>query len=256
MSDFKLCAIVPYYNHPNTLPYVVAALRNAKIAVIIVDDASDRKAADVADQLRAQATETATGGIEVVRHRNNQGKGGAVISGLQAAGKKGFTHAIQVDADGQHDMESILRFVEISRGHPRALVLGYPVYDSSVPASRYYPRYLTHIWVWINCLSLKVKDSMCGFRVYPVTSTMAVIENGKRFIAQRMGFDTEVCVRVAWSGIDIINEPVQVSYPEGGISHFRPFQDNAEISLMHARCFLGMLARSPQLLLKKFRGQS
>ncbi|VTN12381.1 Uncharacterised protein [Raoultella terrigena] len=88
-----------------------------------------------------------------------------MIRGLQAAAEAGYSHAVQVDADGQHAIEDIPQLLELARRHPAALISGQPIYDDSIPRSRLYGRWITHVWVWIETLSLQLKDSMCGFRV-------------------------------------------------------------------------------------------
>jgi hypothetical protein len=118
-----------------------------------------------------------------------------------------------------------------------------------VPRGRLYGRYATHVWVWINTLSLDIRDSMCGFRVYPLASLMPLLARVR--IGRRMDFDSDVIVRLHWRGVAVVNLPTRVTYPRDGISHFRLWRDNARISAMHARLFLGMLLRSPLLLWRK-----
>ena len=136
-----------------------------------------------------------------------------------------------------------------SAEHPDAVISGCPVYDQSVPKGRLYGRYLTHVWVWINTLSLQIRDSMCGFRVYPLAATLALLNRAQ--IGRRMDFDVEILVRLHWQGVPIRNRPTRVIYPEDGVSHFQLWRDNARISKMHARLFFGMLLRMPQLLWRK-----
>jgi predicted LPLAT superfamily acyltransferase len=129
-----------------------------------------------------------------------------------------------------------------------------PVYDATVPRARLYGRYATHIWVWINTLSPAIRDSMCGFRVYPLTPTLKLMERCQ--LPARMAFDTEVMVRLHWRGTGFHSVPTRVVYPQGGLSHFRMLRDNLGISWMHTRLFFGMLARLPLLLWRRLRGSS
>lgn len=161
MNPFKPCAVIPVYNHEHALPLVVDALRQHGLPCVLVDDASSPACAQVMDQLATQPD------VHLVRLAVNQGKGGAVMAGLREAGRLGFSHALQVDADGQHDLADVQRFLAAAQARPGELICGYPQYDESVPKSRLYARYLTHVWVWINSLSLSIRDGMRGFRVYP-----------------------------------------------------------------------------------------
>lgn len=155
------CAVVPVYNHETAITTVVDALLANQLPCILVDDASSPACARVLDQLALRDD------VHLIRLAANQGKGGAVMTGFREASRLGFSHALQVDADGQHDLQDIPRFVECSRAHPEAVICGYPLYDDSVPKGRLYARYLTHVMVWINTLSLQIRDSMCGYRLYP-----------------------------------------------------------------------------------------
>ena len=241
----KPCAVIPVYNHEHALPVVVAALHAAGLPCVLVDDASSSSCAAVMDQLAAQPD------THLVRLPVNQGKGGAVMAGLREAARLGFSHALQVDADGQHDLSDLPRFIDASQAAPQALICGYPQYDDSVPRGRLYGRYATHVWVWINTLSLSIRDSMCGFRVYPLASTLALLDSER--VGRRMDFDSEILVRLFWRGQPMHWLPVRVHYPLDGVSHFQLWRDNWLISAMHARLFFGMLWRAPRLLWRRWR---
>jgi len=185
----------------------------------------------------------------LVRRAENGGKGAAVQDGLRAAAALGYTHALQVDADGQHALPDAAAFARASLAQPQAVICGAPVYGDDVPRSRLYGRWLTRVWVWINTLSLDIPDAMCGFRVYPLTAVLPVI-NGTH-VGRRMDFDIAILVRLHWRGVPMAWLPTRVVYPEGGVSHFKGLQDNLLISRMHARLFFGMLARSPALLWRR-----
>ncbi|WP_315982747.1 hypothetical protein [Aliamphritea spongicola] len=119
---------------------------------------------------------------------------------------------------------------------------------------RYYGRYLTHVWVWINTLSFSIRDTMCGFRLYPLAPL--VTQFNEEHCGDRMDFDTEVLVRWYWRGGLVINQPVNVRYPLDGVSHFDVWRDNVLITVMHSRLFFGMLRRLPGLIWRKFRADN
>lgn len=243
---FKPCAVVPVYNHERSLPAVLHALLAEDLPCIVIDDASSAAATQAIDELAQHPS------VHLLRHNHNQGKGAAVANGLREAARLGFSHALQVDADGQHDLSRVALFLDRACQAPDALICGYPHYDASVPRGRLYARYLTHIWVWINTLSLAIRDSMCGFRVYPLKQTLALLDSTK--LGKRMDFDTEILVRLHWRQQPMVWLPTRVHYPSDGISHFRLWQDNVLISAMHARLFGGMLRRAPKLLWRRWNG--
>lgn len=246
MAPHKLCALIPVYNHGATVAAVHAQLVAQGLPCVLVDDGSEPSCAAALDALAAQPH------THLLRRAVNGGKGAAVQDGLRAAAALGYTHALQVDADGQHALTDAAAFAAASRARPEALVCGAPLYGDDVPRSRLYGRWLTRVWVWINTLSLDIPDAMCGFRVYPLAAALPVIDGAH--VGRRMDFDIAVLVRLHWRGVAMVWLPTRVAYPEGGISHFQGLRDNLLISRMHARLFFGMLARSPALLWRRLAG--
>jgi len=238
---FKPCALVPSRNHHTALGGILATLRAHGLPVIVVDDGSDEPA-----QAAIAAFHDPGNGIQVLRRTTNGGKGAAVVAGIRLAAAQGYSHAVQVDADGQHDLGALDTLLDTARAHPQALVSGRPVYDRSVPRARKIGRWLTHVWVWVETLSLRIADSMCGFRVYPVAATLAVAD--QEHLGQRMDFDTEIMVRLFWRGVPTLHVPVRVAYPEGNSSNFRMLRDNWLLTVMHTRLCLTLLWRLPGIL--------
>ncbi len=231
----KICAIIPTYNHYKKLPDIVTRLREQNLPVFIVDDGSTEPA-----RTHIAGLQNETQQITLCRLTHNQGKGAAVMAGFHLALAAGFTHAVQVDADGQHDLSALPQLLKLAAENSRALISGQPVYDKTVPLGRKIGRWATHIWVWIETLSFRITDSMCGFRVYPLQPTRDIMAD--HAIGQRMEFDTEIMVRLFWRGIDVIMLPVRVIYPPDNTSNFHVWRDNWRITKMHARFFFGMLA--------------
>lgn len=242
----KHCFVIPVYNHPNYLEALVQHLNEFQLPIIMVNDGSDIECTALLRDISGKNP-----WVELVEHEVNQGKGQAVITGLLKAKELGYSHALQLDSDGQHDWMDIPKFLDASKNNPAAMIIGKPVFDASVPKKRLYGRYATHIWVWINSLSFEIKDSMCGFRIYPLDSTVAVLNKAK--FQPRMGFDTEILVRLKWENVPFINVPTHVIYPEDGISHFNALRDNIGLTKAHSSLFLGMLIRLPKLIYFKVK---
>ncbi|MCB5357670.1 glycosyltransferase family 2 protein [Vibrio lentus] len=247
-SSYKACFLIPCFNHGATMPAVVSSLHHFELPIIIVDDGSEL----TTKQFLAPLAENSY--VTLVTLEQNQGKGGAVKAGIKKAQQLGFSHAIQIDADGQHDLDALPALIQASQAKPQRLISGQPVYDESVPKARLYGRYATHIWVWIETLSLSIKDSMCGFRAYPIDKTQTVLN--KYDVGSRMDFDIEILVRLYWEGCDIDFVETRVIYPENGVSHFDALWDNMKISWMHTRLFFGMLPRAPKLIARHFKTDS
>lgn len=242
---FKPCLVIPVYDHEHAIAGTLAGLRRHGLPCYLVDDGSSASCAAV---LRRLAIEEAAW-VTLLTLTPNQGKGAAVMAGFAAALTAGYSHGVQFDADGQHDADDVPRLLALASAHPDTLVTGIPRYDASVPKSRLYGRYVTHVWVWINTLSLRIRDSMLGFRVYPLAAALQVWNT--QTVGRRMDFDTEIMVRMYWQGTDVLSLPTRVTYPADGVSHFDVWRDNLRISRMHARLFAGMLLRLPQLLWRR-----
>ena len=242
---FRAIVVIPVYNHERYLPTLVQKLVDMQLPVMLVDDASGASCARVIDAIVEQHQNT----VQLLRLPTNQGKGAAVLDGLHLAASAGYTHVVQIDADGQHAVGDTPELLDIARANPNALVTGQPIFDDSVPKHRLYLRYLTHYMVAINTLNFRLVDAMCGFRVYPVREVLQLEE--EIHIGRRMDFDIDILVRLDWAGVPVLTKRTAVRYPVDGVSHFRLWRDNARITSLHIRMFFGMLWRSPRLLFRK-----
>jgi glycosyltransferase involved in cell wall biosynthesis len=221
--------VIPTYNNPATVAAVVERVRRFVPEIVVVDDCSDAPG-------RAAVAELGERGLAHVTHRtHNGGKGAAVKTGFERARALGFSHALQVDADGQHNLEDIPALLEAARRAPAGLILGAPVYDETAPRGRLIGRKITLFWTQIETHGRVIHDPMCGFRVYPLAALdeLALARTG-----DRMDFDIEIAVRLVWAGLAVINVPTAVRYlraDEGGVSHFNLLWDNLRIGWLHMR---------------------
>jgi len=234
----KLGAIIPTYRHVERLPAITSRLAELGLDVVIVDDGNTPEIA-----ARIAGLADPAGGVAVERRAKNGGKGAAMKTGFRVAAARGWTHALQVDADGQHDLDAAPQLIALSREHPAAVICGVPVYDASVPAARKFGRYLTHAMVWVETASREISDSMCGLRIYPIADAVYVINH--ELVGERMDFDTEILVQLNWRGLRNIESPIGVTYPEGNVSNFRMLRDNVRMTLLHLRLVVQMPFRAP-----------
>jgi glycosyltransferase involved in cell wall biosynthesis len=243
--------IIPSYNTGATVYQTVRDARAHWTPVwVVVDGSTD----GTADGLRAMAAEDA--GLKVLVLPANQGKGAAVLHGLQAAHQAGFSHALTMDSDGQHPAALIDAFMRASQQQPGAMVLGRPVFDASAPLLRVRGRRVSNWWTNLETLGAGIDDSLYGFRVYPIAALMAVMRG--QVWMRRFDFDTEAVVRLAWRGIRPINLPAPVKYlsaDEGGVSHFHYGRDNVLLTWMHTRLMLEFVLRLPMLAWRRVTGR-
>jgi glycosyltransferase involved in cell wall biosynthesis len=217
---------------------------------VVIDGSSDGSGE------AAQALAADDAGLRVLRLPRNAGKGAAVLHGLRAASAAGYTHALTMDADGQHPAALIGEFMRASMARPDAMILGKPVFDASAPLLRVRGRRVSNWWTNLETLGAGVADSLYGFRVYPVAPLLAVMQR-QRWM-RRFDFDTEAVVRLAWRGVKPINLDAPVKYlsaAEGGVSHFRYGRDNALLTWMHSRLMIEFVLRLPALALRRLRRQ-
>lgn len=240
------CVIIPIYNNHDTIRTVVESVGALHLSCLIVDDGSDE-----VTQRALRDIDSAFSWVEIIRRPNNGGKGAAMRDGFSIAQNRGYTHAIQIDADGQHNVADIPRFLDEARRAPDALILASPLFDDDAPVTRRYGRLITVFFVWIETLSTEIKDTLCGFRCYPLAPVMRCYERVD--IGSGMVFDTKIAVHLYWQGVPVRNVATKIFYAEGGMSHFDYVGDNLKISWMHAKLIAGMLLRLPSLVRRQIQ---
>jgi glycosyltransferase involved in cell wall biosynthesis len=241
--------LIPSYNTGAKLFATVAEARAQWNPVwVVIDGSTDGTGAEL------QRRTADDPGVRVLLQPENQGKGAAILAGLQAAAASGFTHALTMDADGQHEAAAIPGFMAASQQEPRAMILGVPIFDASAPRLRVKGRRVSNWWANLETLWLGINDSLCGFRIYPIADLRTIMEKSRWM--RRFDFDVEAAVRLTWRGLDLMNKPVAIRYfrpEEGGVSHFHYGRDNLLLAGMHARLMLGFVLRLPALLLRRAR---
>jgi glycosyltransferase involved in cell wall biosynthesis len=238
------CLLVPHYNHHEQLARFLPGLIAAGLPILIVDDGSCAKSVVALKAMTANHD-----GVELLLLAENSGKGVAVMEGIARAAELGYSHAVQIDADGQHCAADISKLLAASSQNPAALVSGLPLFGDDIPLARLRGRKLSLWLVRFETLSMSIEDAMCGFRVYPCAAMLSLHRRWP--VGSRMQFDLEVLVRWIWAGKPIHFVPTAVQYPVQGLSHFRMVADNLRIGFMHARLIVGMLLLAPWLLIRK-----
>lgn len=247
MTAPKHLVLIPSYNPGEKVFETLTAARAQWSPVWVVVDGSTDGTTE-----RLLALAQTDPGLRVLVLPANQGKGAAILHGLLEAHKAGFTHALTMDADGQHPADRIPDFMRQSRQSPDAMILGKPVFAADAPRLRVYGRQVSNAWANLETLWMGIGDSLFGFRVYPIEPLKNIMLRHRWM--RRFDFDPEVVVRLCWAGVRPINMPATVRYftaEEGGVSHFNYLRDNLLLTGMHARLFLGFLWRLPILLVRR-----
>lgn len=203
---------------------------------VVVDGSTDGSSRLVEEMAAAMP------GLRVTVLPRNGGKGAAVLAGARFALAAGFTHALVMDADGQHPADRIAEFMQASQAKLAALVLGQPVFGPEAPQIRLQGRKLSVGLVHFETFGKAIADPLFGFRVYPLAPLVKVL-SATRW-ARRYDFDPEVAVRLVWSGVPTVNIPATCRYlsrEEGGISHFHYWRDNLRMIWLHTRLITQLL---------------
>ncbi|MGT2451912.1 glycosyltransferase family 2 protein [Cupriavidus basilensis] len=239
--------LIPSYNPgAKVCDTVREARRHWSPVWVVVDGSTDGSTQWLQQEAAADP------GLRVLVLPRNQGKGAAVLQGLEQAAAQGFTHVLTMDSDGQHPAGLIAPFMAASQRDPGAMVLGRPVFDASAPKARVYGRRISNAWANLETLWAGIGDSLYGFRVYPIAPLRAVMR--KQRWMRRFDFDPEAVVRMCWHGVRPLNVDAPVRYfsaEEGGVSHFNYVRDNLLLSGMHVRLLAGFLLRLPLLACRR-----
>lgn len=223
----RLCALIPVYNHGLTVQQVI---RGAKthLPVVVVDDGST----DQTPSLLAQEE-----GITLVTLPQNAGKGAALKAGFDRARQLGFTHAVTLDADGQHNTDEIPDFIKACTASPEAMIVGVrDLKAAGAPGQRRFANGISTFW-FKRETHVHLSDTQCGYRCYPIEAIQRLVVKSERY-----AYELEVMVAAAWAGITLLPQPVSSDYdaPTSRMSHFRPLLDFMRVSNTHGR--LSMMA--------------
>jgi uncharacterized protein (DUF2062 family) len=237
---FRPVVIAPTYNNVRTLGDVLDRVRAQGLHAIVVNDGSTDGTAELLAARHAGAN-AAT--LTVLTHRRNRGKGTALQTAFTAAARAGYTHAVTIDTDGQLDPEEIPLLLAAARRSPTALILGWrDPNGAGYPAKSRIGRRVANAFVRLES-GVRVDDSQCGFRVYPLGLLRAV-----GCCMDHYGFETEVITRAGWAGCRVEEVPVTCRYlsPDRRVSHFLPFRDTCRAVLMHFYLIARALAPFPK----------
>ncbi len=237
--DDRRLVILPSYNSGPLLRQTArAVLAHWSPVWVVLDASTDASVEEIKEFARQEP------GLRVIELPKNQGKGGACLVAMREARNAGYTHALVMDADGQHPADKIEEFMELSGASPEAMILGEPIFADDAPAERVKGRRVGNAFTHFETLWGGINDSLFGFRLYPLEESVRIMENIRT--ARRFDFDTELAVRLFWAGVRPINRRVPVTYPErtsGGVTHFRYLRDNLLLVGTHTRLCLLLLPR-------------
>lgn len=220
--------VIPVYNHPKTIIQVIrSCLLHSEFPILVVDDGSYPS---VKDLIGSTELVGRLDRVHLYRHEINKGKGAALQSAFKWVIKNNFTHAITLDADGQHFPEDIRYLVKRSEEHPGALILGdREMSGPHIPGSSQFGKKFSNFWVQFETHQ-SVGDSQSGFRIYPLFHIQYT-----KFLSQHYDFEVEVITRLLWKNVKVENVKIQVQYQQGAerVTHFDKWKDNLRLTILN-----------------------
>ncbi len=219
--DHKLCIVIPVYNCAVSIDKLLGNLIDifGRERLFVVDDGSTDGSADVIKKYEVNLTE----------HSINKGKGQALISGYQSAFFAGYTHAVSMDSDLQHDPEDIPQFYAEAD-----LVLGKRSFKMGVmPITRIFSNLLSSLLLSLVCRKW-IADGQCGFRKVPLKEILELKHNNVGY-----QFETEVLIKlIREKKFKPVSVPIKTIYNVGEESHIKHIQDSLDFILLFFRNIL------------------
>lgn len=242
----RICLLIPHYEHAGAIGALLEKLEPYGLHCMVVDDGSGPAAQAVLMELERKFD-----WMTVIWREENGGQGAAKRTGYRHALAAGYTHTLELDADGQHDTGDLPRFLDLMNANPSAAVLGQPQFGPEAPKARIWGRQLSRVLVWMACGSLTVRDPLCGYRGLPVARAVRIIDT--EHTGSRMSFDPEFAVRLFRAGLPILTIPTRVSYPTDGVSHFDMVRDNLRLAATYLRLLAELPLAVPSIVLARWR---
>lgn len=178
--------LISAYNAENTLADVLNDLKIFKdLQVLIVDDGSTDNTQEIAKSF----------GANILSHKNNLGKGAALQTGFQYASKKDIDFVITFDADKQHPVEFIPKFIKVYKDHPDDVIIGTRKRDKNMPLTRKFSNSISAFLISAR-MKYRLYDVQCGFRLIPKKYLTWKLSKIKGFI-----FESEALIALADNGV-------------------------------------------------------
>ncbi len=210
----KLCIAIPAYNASGTIGKVITGSMKYCPHIIVADDGSDDDTAIVAKRA----------GAKVIRISRNRGKGNALKLLFEFAHEQGYEAVITIDADGQHDPDSIPLFIETHRKNPDQFIVGSRMGEKEgIPEDRLNSMQIANFYSSIASNQF-LEDTQCGFRLYPLSLIRKMELTTERYVTE-----TELLIKAGDLGTKIIFVNIKAIY-NGNASHFSALRDISAIT--------------------------
>ena len=209
VSSARIAVVIPSYRVTRQIADVIARMPPEVWRIYVVDDACPEKSGAVAER------EASRPGLRVIVHANNQGVGGAVMTGYRAAIADGADIIVKIDGDGQMDPKLSPFFIEPILAGDADYTKGNRFYD--LEALRAMPRSRL---VGNAALSLMTKLSSGYWNLVDPTNGYTAIhaEVAKYLpfdkISRRFFFETDMLFRLNTIRAVVVDVPMDARYAD------------------------------------------
>lgn len=208
---------IPTYNEAENLPRIIERARRAvpEADILVVDDNSPDGTGKIADELAGRDEH-----IHVLHRTEKDGLGRAYIAAFGWAMERGYSHVVEMDADGSHHPEQLPLLLErAAMSDAPDLVIGSRYVRGGKIDGWSKPREalsrLGNLYIQ-GMLGLPVRDATAGYRVYRTD----ILERLNLDTVEARGyfFQTDMTDHVARCGGHIVEMPITFSEREAGES--------------------------------------
>lgn len=205
----KICALIPSFNEAKTIGILIDQIKTKGLDVVVIDDGSVDQTAMIAS----------CSGADVLKNKENMGKGASLKEGFQYILKKDYDAVVTMDGDGQHSPEDIIHFIEKAVSSEADIIIGNRMTAcENMPFLRRLTNRIMSLVISRLCRQ-DIPDSQCGFRLIK----RKVIE-GMNPISANYEIESEMIIEARRRGFKICSIPVQTIYGQE-ISQIHPVID-------------------------------
>ncbi len=235
-QEHLVSVVVPAHNEELLIERVVAGMPSCVDHIIVVDDASTDRTFEKLEALKAQHG----GRLHLIRHSRNQGVGGAIVTGYEAAlAISAEKHLVAVMAgDAQMDPEDLPKLLapcargEVDYTKGNRLVSG-KAWDL-IPKTRYLGNAALSLLTKIASGYWHVADSQTG---YTVIRGEALAALRLQRLYRRYGFPNHLLVELNNYDFKVRDVPIKPVYNVGEVSGIRLYKVIPTISWLLFRCY-------------------
>ena len=165
----------------------------------------------------------------LLRNQTNSGKGFSLIRGFNEALDRGYSHAITMDADSQHDPNILQSFIEINENI--SIVLGNRQFNTNMPLHRRISNTLTSSVISFICHK-EIWDSQCGYRRYKLDDVCS-----ENYLEHGFQFESEVLIKLLCNNCTLHQIEIPTIYSQEN-SSMNIFLDTIKFIRLIIRCLI------------------